>query len=98
MGVNLPDPTDFSRIARRGLYGFDWQDATRIEGRSGCYEIVSRPLRPLRVEELRPELRRLAELVRFDGIQFADRDTIRVCSFVECVGWGRSTRCSRRPP
>jgi hypothetical protein len=85
MRVSLPDPTDFSRIARRGFYGFDWQDATRTSGRSGCYEIVSRPLQPLRVEELPPELRRLAELVRFDGLRFADSDTICVGGLLKCV-------------
>ena len=25
MRVSLPDPTDFSRLARRGLFGYDWQ-------------------------------------------------------------------------
>jgi hypothetical protein len=85
MRVSLPDPTDFSRIARRGLYGFDWQDVTRTTGRSGCYEIVSRPLRSLRVGELPLELRRLAELVRFDGLRFAGSDSICVGGLVECV-------------
>ncbi len=86
MRVSLPDPTDFSQIARRGLYGFDWQDATRTTGRGGCYEIVSRPLRPLRVEELPQELRRLAGVVQFGGLRFADSDTICVGRFLECVG------------
>ncbi len=85
MRVALPDPTDFSRIACCGLYGFDWRDATRAMGRSGCYEIVSRPLRPLRVKELSQELRRLAELVRFDGLRFAASGTICVGGLVECV-------------
>jgi hypothetical protein len=85
MRVSLPDPTDFSRIARRGLYGFDWRDVTRTTGRSGCYEIVSRPLRSLRVAELPLELRRLAEFVRFDGLRFAGSDTICVGGLVKCV-------------
>jgi hypothetical protein len=85
MQVRLPYPTDFSQIARRGLYGFDWQDATRTTGRSGCYEIVSRPLQPLRVEGLSPELRRLAELVKFDCLRFVDSDSICVGRFMECV-------------
>jgi hypothetical protein len=86
MRVGLPDLTDFRRLARRGLYGFDWRDATRTTGRSGCYEVVSRPLRPLRVEELPPELQRLAELVRFDGLRFAGGEPIRVSEWFECVG------------
>jgi hypothetical protein len=85
MRVSLPDPTDFSRIARRGFYGFDWRDATRTVGRTGFYEIVSCPLRPLSVEELPPELRRLAHLVQFDGLRFAASDTICVRSLLECV-------------
>jgi hypothetical protein len=86
MRVSLPDPTDFSRIARKGLYGFDWQDATRFGSHSGSYEIVSRPLRPLQVAELPTELRRLAELVRFGGLRFAGSDTICVGSVLDCVG------------
>jgi hypothetical protein len=85
MQVELPDPTDFIRIAHRGLYAFDWQDAHRTTNHSGCYEIVSRPLRPLRAEELPPELRRLAELVRFDALRFADNDTICIGKFVKTV-------------
>ncbi|HEX4614096.1 MAG TPA: hypothetical protein VH092_38290 [Urbifossiella sp.] len=83
MRVRLPDPTDYSRIARRGLFGFDWQDATRTAGRSDRYEIVSRPLRRLRIEELPPELRKLAELVRFEGLRFADSSSIDVGRLVE---------------
>lgn len=85
MCVSLPDPTDFSQTARRGLYCFDWEDAHRTAGRSGCYEIVSRPLRALMVDELPQELRRLAELVRFDEVRFADSDPICVGRLLDCV-------------
>jgi hypothetical protein len=86
MRVNLPDPTDFIEIARRGLFGFDWRDATRVPAcRLGCYEIVSRPLRPVQVEDLPQELRWLAELVRLPGIRFADSEAINVDRLVECV-------------
>lgn len=85
MRVNLPDPTDFILIARRGLYGFDWQDATRTAGHSHGYEIVSVPTRALRVDELPSNLRRLAELVRFRGLQFAGSGSIRIGQLLECV-------------
>lgn len=85
MRVSLPDPTDFSRLARRGLYGYDWQDATRTAGHTGCYEALSRPLRPLQVEELPPDLRRLAELVQFVGLRFSDCAPILVGRLLECV-------------
>jgi hypothetical protein len=83
--MSLPNPTDFMEIARRGIYGFDWQDATRISGRSGSYEIVSRPRSPLRLAQLPPALLRLVELVRFDGFRFSDSHTIDVASFLETV-------------
>lgn len=86
MRVSLPDPTDFRRTARRGLYGYDWRDTARTAGHSGCYEIVSRPTRPVRVEELPSDLRRLAELVRFSDLRFAGSDSIRVGRLLECVG------------
>jgi hypothetical protein len=86
MRVSLPDPTDFIRLARRGLFGYDWQDATRTTGHTSCYEVVSVPARALRVEELPPEMRQLAELVRFRGLRFADSNTIRVGGLLECVG------------
>jgi hypothetical protein len=76
MQISLPNPNDFIDIAQRGLFGYDWQDAARTAGYTGCYEIVSRPLRPLRVEELPLDLRRLAELVRFEGLGFAGCDTV----------------------
>jgi hypothetical protein len=85
MPVCLPDLTDFCDIARRGLYGYDWQDATRKARKSGCYEIVSRPLQAIQVKELPPELRQLAELVRFGELRFADSDSICVGSLLECV-------------
>jgi hypothetical protein len=85
MRVSLPDPTDFRDIARRGLYGYDWQDATRKARKSGCYEVVSRPLRTIHVKELPPELRQLAEFVRFGKLRFANSDSICVGSLLECA-------------
>jgi hypothetical protein len=85
MRVRLPDPTDFSRLARRGLYGYDWQDAVRTAGHTGCYELLACPLRPLRCEELPPELQRLAELVRLVGVRFSDCGPVPVGRLPECV-------------
>jgi hypothetical protein len=85
MRAGLPDSTDFIRIARRGLFGFDWRDGARTAGHSGCYEIVSRPLHPLRLKELPRELQQLAGLVRFESLRFVTSDRICVGAFLECV-------------
>jgi hypothetical protein len=84
--VSLPNPSDFVGLAERGLFGYDWQDVARISGRSRCYEIVSRPLRPIHYQELSPELQQLATLVRFETLSFAASDSICVSRLFECVG------------
>lgn len=86
MRVSLPDPTDFRRLARRGLYGYDWQDATRTAGHTGCYELLAVPTLAVRMEELPADLRRLAGLVRFGNLRFADSVAIDVRAIVACVG------------
>jgi hypothetical protein len=83
--VTLPDSTDFTDIASRGVFAFDWQDAHRTSGRTGCYELVSRPLLPVSIEELPPELRVLAELVRFTDVRFAFADTVPVGTLRPCA-------------
>jgi hypothetical protein len=85
MRVSLPDSSDFSELARRGIYGFDWQDTHRTTARTGCYEIVSRPMRPLWVEDLPPQLRQLAELVRIGSTHFEDSSTICITGLLNCV-------------
>jgi hypothetical protein len=84
--VSLPDPSDFVGLAERGLFGYDWQDVARTSERSGCYEIVSRPLRPIHYQELSSELQHLAALVRFETLRFAASDSICVSRLFECVG------------
>jgi hypothetical protein len=83
MRVSLPDPTDYRDIARRGLYAYDWLHADQSPLRGG-YEIVSRPLRPLLLDELPVDLRQLAELVQFGPLPFRDCDLIYVAALVDC--------------
>jgi hypothetical protein len=86
MRVTLPDPTDFINIARRGFFGYDWRDAARTARLTKSYEIVSLPLRPVRFEELPPELQQLAGLVRFESLRFMTSDCICVGRLLECMG------------
>jgi hypothetical protein len=56
--VNYPRPDDFLGWAERGLFAYDWSDVHRSSANSsGCYELVAKPLCPVTLGSLSPELR-----------------------------------------
>jgi hypothetical protein len=76
--VTMPRPDDYVAFARRGLFAYDWEDAHRKTGHTRRYELVTRPNRPVLVEELDPAVATLAELVRFEQLRFAEHSSIEV--------------------
>lgn len=85
MRVNLPDPTDFINTACKGIFTYDWQDVVRTADQSQCYEIVSRPIHPLRIDELPVELQDLAFLAPLAGARFGTDQRICVDMHLDCV-------------
>jgi hypothetical protein len=76
----------FDSVSQRGLFSYDWQDVHRTEAKSGCYEIVSRPLNPLLITDLPGALREIAGLaLALLPIRFADTISISLSDFIACV-------------
>jgi hypothetical protein len=76
--IEYPRPDDFIAFAERGLYAYDWTDAHRVSSDcTRCYELVARPLRPISIAELSPELRSPFKATVIAGASFGDpRDSI----------------------
>jgi hypothetical protein len=69
---------DWLELARRGLFGFDWQHW------SGPYRRAATPGVPIEVAALPPELLRLVKLVELPGIRFADSESVRPEELCTC--------------
>jgi hypothetical protein len=69
---------DWLALARRGLFGFDWKHW------SGPYLRAATPGVPVTVANLSAELRRLASVVEFQELRFAQLEAIRPEAFYPC--------------
>jgi hypothetical protein len=69
---------DWLELARRGLFGFDWQHW------SGPYRRAATPSVPVGVAALPAELQRLVRLVELPGIRFAEVEAVRAEELCEC--------------
>lgn len=96
------DPEDHwsRRLAALGLFEYDhdlWEN-----GFAGPYGLV-RPRHPIKVTQLPDAVRREVELVRFDGLCFADHPLLQPADHVPCTTWhspylaadGRTVRTQR---
>jgi len=78
------DTTSYVALAERGLFVYDWLDVHRLKT-TGKYEMVARPVRPLRVAEIESDLRVVVDSVRFGGIEFSSCNAIDVPRQMPCV-------------
>ena len=62
---------DWVELARRGLFGFDWQHW------SGPYRRAATPSTPVGVATLPADLQRLVRLVEWSGVRFAELQSVR---------------------
>lgn len=69
---------DWLELARRGLFGFDWQHW------SGPYRRAATPSIPLVVAALPTDLQRLVRLIEWPGIEFADLEAVRPEELCQC--------------
>lgn len=69
--VRYSRPDDFLAWAERGLYAYDWRDVHRANAqRTGCYELVAKPLCPMLMIGLAPEMRLPFEATVIRGVAF----------------------------
>jgi hypothetical protein len=54
---------------------------------SGPYGRVARPLKPLHVDQLPPDVRELVKQMRFDKLSFAEATHLQPVEHTECVSW-----------
>ncbi len=54
---------------------------------SGPYGRVARPLKPLHVDQLPPDVRELVKQMRFDKLSFAEAAHVQPVEHTECVSW-----------
>jgi len=64
---------DFTTLAERGIYVFDWTDIHRTgKNRLGAYEKMASPDRPLTCDKLTGFLKNCASLAKVYGVNFAE--------------------------
>lgn len=69
---------DWLEMARRGLFGYDWQHW------SGPYLRAATPSVPIQIADLPTELREAVSVVEWPGIQFAELQSIRPEELCSC--------------
>ena len=69
---------DWLELARRGLFGFDWQHW------SGPYRRAATPSNPITITDLPVELQPLLQLIEWRGVRLAETDTIRPEELCSC--------------
>jgi hypothetical protein len=84
MLVSLPRPDDFIHFASRGFFAYDWEDFHRTRGRSGCYEMLSRPETPIHLSDLPDQFHPLLRGTLLPGVRFADSLMIDVRRLLLC--------------
>jgi hypothetical protein len=70
--------------ASHGLYEYSHLTENWI---SGPYGRVARPVQPLHVDQLPPDLRKLIGGMRFDKLSFAETAHLQPLDHTECVSW-----------
>lgn len=83
--VNVPRPEGYNQLAVRGLYVYDWTDIHKTASDAAdSYELVAVPSSGVPVSSLGEDLRRLAELLKFD-VTFSEWPRIDVRQSFHCL-------------
>jgi hypothetical protein len=72
---------------RLGLFSYSHDCENWI---SGPYSRTSRPARPIRLDQLPPNLRATFEQLRFPSLRFAETPTIQPVDHAPCESWGNA--------
>ena len=83
--VSVPRPDDFLELAGRGVFVYDWTDVNRkAHDARHVYELVARPITPIKVDSLVGELAVVVSVVKFTELGFSDLLHLDVCSHMKC--------------
>lgn len=62
--ANVPNPSSFIDLSRRGFFVYDWTDVHRSRAQAlGTYELVASPSAPIRLEDLPAALHELSAII-----------------------------------
>jgi hypothetical protein len=70
--------------ARLGFFEYEHLTENWV---SGPYGRTARPLQPLHVDQLPPDVRELVKQMRFDNLSFAQATHVQPVEHAECVSW-----------
>ncbi|MCA1196397.1 hypothetical protein K9B35_00310 [Sphingomonas sp. R647] len=63
--ANVPNPSSFIDLSRRGFYVYDWTDVHRPSSQAlGAYELVASPSVSIRLEDLPADLQELPSRIK----------------------------------
>ncbi len=84
MCVYLYRRTEADDPARHGFFEYEHLTENWI---SGPYGRTARPLKPLHVDQLPPDVRELVKQMRFDNLSFTEAAHIQPVEHTDCVSW-----------
>ena len=77
----LPRSDDFLDLAKRGIYGFDWDDVHRSKkNERKRYELISKPLTPILFDKIQEFFSQSRPVVTFENIEFNNSHWIDLTS------------------
>lgn len=66
--ANVPNPSSFIDLSRRGFFVYDWTDVQRSHAQAlGAYELVASPSAPIRLQDLPADLHVLTSIILSAG-------------------------------
>lgn len=79
------------KLARSGCYIFDWSDVHRSSGLLEAYELDKIPSKPLTLDGLSPDVRKLLTAVALPNVTFGDEAKLDIEAHCECLHEGRQS-------
>ncbi|NGN40145.1 hypothetical protein G6N74_03630 [Mesorhizobium sp. CGMCC 1.15528] len=84
--ISQPKPDSFTTLAEKGLFVYDWQDIHRKSSESiHAYDLVVRPTTPVRSDGISDKLAKLAQMICFHDIKFANSISLSPYSYFACM-------------
>jgi hypothetical protein len=84
MLASLPRPDDYLHFSGCGFFAYDWSDVHRSKNFLGCYEMLSRPSKPIHLSELPETFRPLLQSTTISNVAFAETNLLDARKYFEC--------------
>ena len=81
--VDLPRPDDYIELSEKGFYTYDWTDVHRTKNKLDKYEIHSRPITPIKLDQLPNLIREVVKNISIP-IKFSELNEIDVGTYLDC--------------